>query len=77
MSNDDEILLIGDVMKIVRLSTTTIWRDINKGVFPRPDLILGKTRRAWLRSTITKHITDSIAKQKSNCTMKGLDHATM
>lgn len=63
MNNNDEILLIGDVTKMVRLSTTSIWREINEGRFPKPDLIIGRTRRAWLRSTITSHINDLIAKQ--------------
>ena len=72
MNNNDEILLIGDVTKMVRLSTTSIWREINEGRFPKPDLIIGRSRRAWLNSTITKHINDLIAKQNAVAERKEL-----
>lgn len=65
MNNNDEILLIADVMKITKLSTTTIWRGILDGDFPKNDLTIGKSRRAWLRSTITGYINGLIEKQKA------------
>lgn len=65
MGQEDEILLIAEVVKMTKLSTVSIWRMINEGNFPKPNLIIGKSRRAWLRSEITNYINDLIAKQKS------------
>lgn len=65
MGQEDEILLIADVMKITKLSTTTIWRGIIDGDFPKNDLTIGKSRRAWLRSTINNYINELIEKQKA------------
>ena len=77
MNEQDEILLVADVTKLTKLSSTGIWRGINENSFPKPDMIIGKTRRAWLKSTIMQYLNDLIAKQKSSDPMKGLDHATM
>ncbi len=61
----NKILLIADVVKQTKLSSVSVWRGINEGWFPPPDLIIGKSRRSWLSSTITNYLNDLIAKQKT------------
>ena len=57
-NNQDSIMLAKDVAKQLHIHVVTIWRYIEDGIFPKPDLIIGKVKRAWYRATIDNYIKE-------------------
>lgn len=53
MTEGDKILRAPDVLNIVALSRTTLWRKVRNGSFPAP-LQLGTNSIGWLESTINE-----------------------
>ena len=54
MSHDHVLLTVKDVSSILNISTTTIWRHVQSGSFPKP-LKIGRLTR-WRRSDIDQLI---------------------
>ncbi len=57
-NKQDNILLAKDVANQLHIHVVTIWRYIEQGIFPKPDLIIGKAKRAWYKTTIDNYIKE-------------------
>ncbi|TXI93834.1 MAG: hypothetical protein E6Q33_02390 [Neisseriales bacterium] len=57
-NKQDNILLAKDVANQLHIHVVTIWRYIEQGIFPKPDLIIGKVKRAWYKTTIDNYIKE-------------------
>ena len=58
-----EILGKKEVTRLVGLSYTTIWREMQKGEFPRP-IQLSPRRVGWTRQSIQAHLESRILASK-------------
>ena len=69
INNQDSIMLARDVAKQLRIHVVTIWRYVEDGIFPKPDLIIGKVKRAWYKTTIDNYIKEqeNKLKEKQGC----------
>lgn len=63
-NKQDNILLAKDVAEQLHIHVVTIWRYIEDGIFPKPDLIIGKVKRAWYKTTIDNYIKEQENKLK-------------
>ncbi len=63
-NKQDNILLAKDVANQLHIHVVTIWRYIEDGIFPKPDLIIGKVKRAWYKTTIDNYIKEQENKLK-------------
>ena len=57
---DSKLILVSDVRQLTRLSKTTIYREIRRGVFPKP-LRLARNRIAWKQAEILKWLAERAA----------------
>lgn len=55
MSEDDRLLTVGEVARLVTVSIRKIWRDVAADCFPKP-LKLGPKTTRWKKSEILRHI---------------------
>ena len=55
----DQIMRQPEVLHVLSISSSTLWRWIECGQFPRPVRIGGPNSRAvgWLRSTVEDHLS--------------------
>lgn len=53
MTNDDELLLYHEVVELVRLSRSTVWRLARTGMFPAPLMFSPRSPR-WKRSHLER-----------------------
>jgi predicted DNA-binding transcriptional regulator AlpA len=54
--DDDQLLSAAKVVELLACGKVTLWRRIDKGTFPPPDVIVGKKLRYWKRSTYRKYL---------------------
>lgn len=62
---NNDLLLTKDVCKRLRVNEVTLWRMTNAGNFPKPDLRLGKLKKAWFEKTIENWIMEQHEKTQT------------
>jgi prophage regulatory protein len=60
---ENRLVLVSDVKRLTRLSKTTIYREIQRGVFPKP-LRLARNRIAWKQAEILNWIANRAAERE-------------
>lgn len=63
-AQNNDLLLTKDVCQRLRINSVTLWRLTVAGIFPKPDLRLGKLKKAWFSSTIENWIAEQHEKTK-------------
>jgi len=59
MTNNRQMIKIGDVVKKTRLSKATIYRLVNSGKFPK-QVIMSERSAIWLEDEVEEFIEDRI-----------------
>jgi prophage regulatory protein len=61
----EQLLRWKELREIIPLSRSSVWRQIQAGVFPAP-LRIGKRAKCWRRSAIDAWIADRAAESKQS-----------
>lgn len=64
-AQNNDLLLTKDVCKRLRINEVTLWRMTTAGTFPKPDLRLGKLKKAWFSSTVENWIVEQHEKTQT------------
>jgi len=65
MTNNRQMIKIGDVVKKTRLSKATIYRLVNSGKFPK-QVIMSERSAIWLEDEVEEFIEDRIRRRDTS-----------